>query len=378
MKIVHVVYSMEMGGAESLVAQLCRLQRRFGHEVTVFAQSNLGTLGETLRSEGFRVDVPGTGNPLRTLPRYLRAFRELRPDVVHCHNPAPTMQAAIAARLAGTKRIISTRHSLVAPPYDTVAEVQYGIVSRFCDSVVGICEATCENLRHAPMARRNRIVRVYNGAVGLRRVSDAELPEKRGFTLLFVGRLAPVKDLSTLLRAVALAADRLPELQLWIVGDGHERVSLEHLTAELGMEGHVTFFGERHDVARFFSAADVFAMSSVSEGLPISLLQAMSIGVPALVTDVGGMAEVVRDAGCGIRVPVGDSQRMADAIVEIGSNAELRSRYAARGIEAFRAQFTLEKMSDSYMRLYRKGSPAKNPGETEQVRSSGVPLAPLK
>ena len=377
MKIVHVVYSMEMGGAESLVAQLCRLQRSSGHEVTVFAQSNLGTLGETLRSEGFRVDVPGTGNPLRTLPRYLRAFRKLRPDVVHCHNPAPTLQAAIAARLAGTKRIISTRHSLVAPPYDTAAEVQYGIVSRFCDAIVGICEATCENLRHAPLARRNRIVRVYNGAVELRRASETDLPQKRGFTLLFVGRLAPVKDLSTLLRAVALAADRLPGLHLWIVGDGHERVGLERLTSELGIEEHVTFFGERHDVARFFTAADVFTMSSVSEGLPISLLQAMSIGLPALVTDVGGMAEVVRDAGCGVRVPVSDSQGMADAIVGIGSDAEARRRYAARGMEAFRAQFTLQKMNDSYMGLYRKESPATNPGGTEQVRS-GVPLAPLK
>ena len=378
MKIVHVVYSMEMGGAESLVAQLCRLQRSSGHEVTVFAQSNLGTLGETLRSEGFRVDVPGTGNPLRTLPRYLRAFRKLRPDVVHCHNPAPTLQAAIAARLAGTKRIISTRHSLVAPPYDTAAEVQYGIVSRFCDSVVGICEATCENLRHAPLARRSRIVRVYNGAVGLRRAPDAELPEKRGFTLLFVGRLAPIKDLSTLLRAVALAADRLPGLHLWIVGDGHERVGLERLTSELGIEDHVTFFGERHDVARFFTAADVFTMSSVSEGLPISLLQAMSIGLPALVTDVGGMAEVVRNSGCGVRVPVGDSQGMADAIVAVGSDAEARRRYAANGIEAFGAQFTLEKMNDAYMRLYRKGSRAMTAEAVEPVRSSGVPLAPLK
>lgn len=377
MKIVHVVYSMEMGGAESLVAQLCRLQRRSGHEVTVFAQSNLGTLGEALRTEGFRVDVPGTGNPLRTLPRYLRAFRKLRPDVVHCHNPAPTLQAAIAARLAGTKRIISTRHSLVAPPYDMAAELQYGIVSRFCDSIVGICEATCENLRHAPLARRSRIVRVYNGAVGLQRVPAAELPEKRGFTLLFVGRLAPVKDLSTLLRAVALAAHRLPGLQLWIVGDGHERVGLEGLTAQLGIEDHVTFFGERHDIARFFTAADVFAMSSVSEGLPISLLQAMSIGLPALVTDVGGMAEVVRNAGCGVRVPVGDSQSMANAIVEIASDAEERSLYAARGIGAFQAQFTIEKMSDSYMGLYRKNSPATNPSGTEQVRG-GVPLAPLK
>ncbi|HTF64018.1 MAG TPA: glycosyltransferase, partial [Edaphobacter sp.] len=110
MKIIHVVYSLEMGGAEILVAQLCRLQREHGHDVSVIAYSNLGTLGEQLQAEGIPVLVLGEAPLPKTFVRFLGEFRRLRPDIVHCHNPAPTLQAAIPARLAGPRSVLSTRH----------------------------------------------------------------------------------------------------------------------------------------------------------------------------------------------------------------------------------------------------------------------------
>ena len=353
MKIVHVVYSLEMGGAESLVAQLCRLQRANGHTVNITVYSMLGTLGEVLHGEGFQIDVIGVGSTARTMLRYFELFRRLRPDVVHCHNPAPTLQAAIAARLAGAASIISTRHSLVAPPFETAAEIKYNLISRFCDWVVGICDATCNNLRHTPLARKEHIVRVYNGADRLSLVPLEDRPQKSGFTLVFVGRLVAVKDLPTLIRAVAMALPRAPDLQLWIVGDGSERDRLEALVAELGIAANVIFWGERHDVARFFSAADVFTMSSVSEGLPMSLLQAMSVGLPAIVTDVGGMAEVVRNADCGLRVPIGDSAAYAEAIIQLASDSARRAELAANAKRSYDAGFTLEQMDAAYLKLYQ-------------------------
>ncbi|MBS1800813.1 MAG: glycosyltransferase [Acidobacteria bacterium] len=349
MKIVHVVYSLEMGGAEILVAQLCRLQRAHGHDVSVVAYSNLGTLGESLVSEGFRISVLGEAPLAKTFVRFIGALRRLRPDVVHCHNPAPTLQAAIPARLAGAKSVIATRHSLVAPPYDMKEEKAFNFAARFCDWVVGICDATCDNLRGVPGARREKIVRVYNGVDP---VEDAEAHAKDGFTLLFVGRLAPVKNLSTLIRATALALPRVPGLKLWVVGHGHERESLEALVHELGVAGSVTFWGERLDVAGFFAAADVYCMSSVSEGLPMSLLQAMSMGMPSIVTDVGGMAEVVKNAKAGLATPVGDANAMADAIVQMAAGPSLRGSFADNARAAYREDFTLDRMDQAYMDLY--------------------------
>ena len=354
MKIVHVVYSLEMGGAEILVVQLCRVQRSNGHDVSVCVYTSKGPLLEVLRAEGFHVQVIGEGPVARTAMRFFRVFHGMRPDVVHCHNPAPTLQAAMAARLAGVGTIVSTRHSLVAPPFDTRAEITYNLVSLFCDWVVAICDATRENLRKTPFAQCNRITRVYNGVDRVERSQPDDRPEKRGFTLLFVGRLAEIKDLPTMVKAVALAISTIPSLQLWIVGHGIMREPLEALTRELGIEENVTFWGERLDVAHFFSAADTFTMSSVSEGLPMSLLQAMSVGLPALVTNVGGMAEVVRNAHCGLSTQVGDSAAMAEAIVELASDARRREVFASNAKTAYEEHFTLEHMEAAYMALYRK------------------------
>ena len=354
MKIVHVVYSLEMGGAEILVAQLCRLQRANGHDVSVIAYSNLGALGETLVADRIPVLVLGEAPFLKTFRRFWAELKKLRPEVVHCHNPAPTLQAAIPARMTGARCVVSTRHSLVAPPYDMKEERTFNFVARFCNWVVGICDATCENLRHTPGARKDRIVRVYNGVDPVTTAPPEEWPEKRGFTLLFVGRLAPIKSLHTLIRAATLAEASVPGLQLWIVGHGHERQRLEDLVKELDAEDLVKFWGERLDVAGFFSVADVYCMSSTSEGLPMSLLQAMSIGLPAIVTDVGGMAEVVKNAHAGIATPVGDEEAMAEAIVRMASDERQRIVFCENAMTAYEELFTLERMDAAYMELYSR------------------------
>lgn len=351
MKIVHVVYSLEMGGAEMLVAQLCRIQRSQGHDVSVCAYSMLGAVGEMLREEGFTIHVAGEAHPALTAWRYFRVFRRMRPDVVHCHNPAPTLQAAVSARLAGVRSVGTTRHSLVAPPYDLSAERKFNVATYGCDWIAGICEVTCDNLRGVPGAHRRKIVRVYNGAAAMVRENTEGL-RRSGFTLLFVGRLAAVKSLGTLVRAVALARRQLPDLAFWIVGDGPERAPLEALAAELGVADCVRFWGQRLDTAKFFSAADGFAMSSVSEGLPMSLVQAMSLGMPAIVTDVGGMAEVVRHSGAGLLAPVGDAAALADAIVQMVTDSGFCAEAGTKARAAYEREFTLEQMAAGYMRLY--------------------------
>jgi L-malate glycosyltransferase len=352
MKIVHVLYSLDMGGAEVLVRQLCRIQKAEGHDVLIRAYSHLGVVGEAIQADGVDIQVLGKGNPAQTMLRWFKLFRKLKPDVVHFHNTAVTMQAAASARLAGVGRVITTRHRVEPLPYNVPLETKYSLAGFFCDYMTGICEITCVNLRGAPLARKKKIVRVYNGTTAVDRVATEAL-DKRGFTIVFIGRVVPEKDLGTLIRAVALAVERVPDLQFWIIGDGRVRTELEALTQELGMEGHIRFWGERMDTAQFFSAADVFVMSSVTEGLPMSLLQAMSLGVPAISTDVDGGAEVMRLAESGLLTPVGDAAAFADAIVTMAGDAELRAEFARRGRTAYEQQFTLERMNEGYMELYR-------------------------
>jgi glycosyltransferase involved in cell wall biosynthesis len=354
MKIVHAVYNLEMGGAEVLVSQLCRTQRAQGHEVWVFAYARLGVIGAALRAEGFEIYVPGEAGLATTAWRYFLRLRQLRPDVVHCHSVGPTLQTVLGARLAGVRCVISTRHRLELDPYVWKTEAVYNAAGWLCSWVTGICEVTCEGVRRGPLARKKKIVLVYNGTEAVERVSADELG-KDGFTLLFVGRLAPEKDLAMMIRAIALAAERAPQLRLWIVGDGSARPSWQALSEQLGLTGRVRFWGQRTDTAKFFSAADVFVMSSRNEGLPMSLLQAMSVGLPAILTDVDGMGEILRLTGSGLLVPVGDQAAMADAMVRMAGDAALRQKLSKLALEAYAREFTLEHMNAQYMDLYRRG-----------------------
>ncbi len=122
------------------------------------------------------------------------------------------------------KRVITTRHRLEVNPYHAAEELQYSFMQRFCDWVTGICETSCEQLRGAPMAQKKKVVRVYNGTRPVVR-EDTSALGKRGFTLVYVGRLAPEKDLGTLIRAMALALKTNPEIYCWVIGDGRSRGS---------------------------------------------------------------------------------------------------------------------------------------------------------
>ncbi len=353
MKIVHVVDSMEIGGAEILVSQMCRLQREHGHAPSVLAVAALGALGEKLQAEGITVQ-PNVGRHLSDSVRnFYRLFKDLRPDVVHLHNQTPTIYASMAARMAGVPSIISTRHNLAAPPYNLVAESKYALATRFCDWTVGICDATAGNLKKIHSAPARKITRIYNGTVPLVRLAQTQQQTKDAFTLVYVGRLAPVKNHAMLLNALHEALLSSPALRLWMVGDGSERGALEGLTAKLGIAEKVTFWGQQLDVAPYFSAADAFVMSSKSEGLPVSLLQAFSVGLPVVVTDVGGMAEVVRLARAGIVVSATDSAEFASAILRLVSSDSEREEFSKNAEATFHSRFTLETMVAAYLDLYQ-------------------------
>ena len=351
MKIVHAVYGLDMGGMEVLVAQLARLQRAQGHQVFLFAYAKLGVLGEALQADGFDIYVPGEAHPLVTMARYFRRFLALRPDVVHSHGLAPAIHASIPARLAGVPSVLSTRHRVEYFPYDRTAEIQFNLMGWFCTWVTGICEVTCNDLRKGPIPARDKIVRVYNGTEPVLRAPFDHLG-KRGFTVVFVGRIVPEKSLDTLIRAVAIARISHPDINLWIVGGGRSRPELEAIAAGLGMQDAVTFWGQQLDTAPFFSAADVFAMSSISEGLPMSLLQSMSLGTPSILTDVDGMGEILRLTGGGVLVPVNDSEAFAAAILRLATDGGLRAELSQRALAAYQSGFTLECMAEGYTTRY--------------------------
>jgi len=351
MRIVHIVDSMEIGGAETIIALLCRLQRTQGHRPSVYCLYEIGAVGKRLEAEGFEVTLHFRSTVTGLMGSLYRAFKRSKPDVAHCHNATAAIIGAIPARVAGVKSVVVTRHGLVAPPYSLRRELKFAIASRFCDWVIAVCEEARLNLLAAPFASRNKIVRVYNG--GNLVTTNGTIPApKIGFTLLNVGRLSPPKDQESLLRAFAIAKGSVPGLQLWIVGDGPLRPKLQELARDLGVDAATRFFGEQADVGPFYRAADLFVMSSVSEGLPMSLLESMSAGLPSVVTDVGGMREVSHLTESVMSVPASDYRALGNAIRMAAENRFGFAQLRRSAHQCYEQNFTLERMASHYIRLY--------------------------
>jgi len=166
------------------------------------------------------VYVHARGKTRRSAWKLLRALRRSRPDVVHCHNKTPTIHAAMIARLAGSRAVISTRHGLVARPWRLRKELRFWIVAAMlCDRVVAVCDAASRNMTAGARPVAHRIVTIRNGA-DAPLVSDQPVGARSGFTLISVGRLVRAKSFDTLIRAVAAARAAVPDLGLWIVGAG--------------------------------------------------------------------------------------------------------------------------------------------------------------
>jgi glycosyltransferase involved in cell wall biosynthesis len=353
MTIAHVVDSMEIGGAEAVVAALCRMQAAAGHSVAVHCLFRGGALADELKRDGFTVIMHGPAVAAKLVWRLYREFRRTKPNVVHCHNKTATVHAAAVARAAGAGAVFSTRHGLAAPPYRLRKDLKFWLIAAlFCNRVVAVCETARKNMCNGARALAGRVVTIRNGAYPARLSGRNRIP-REGFTIVTVGRLAPAKNQEALLRSVALARVRVADLKLWIVGDGDEAANLKKLAVELGIGELVRFFGEQSDVGDWLSRADLFVLSSVSEGLPISILEAMAAGLPAIVTDVGGMPEVVNLSGAGKVVPAGRVELLAEAIEELASRPQELKELGLRARSCYQEHFRPERMAEEYLGLYQ-------------------------
>ena len=353
MVIAHVIDSLEVGGAEMVVTALCRLHAAAGHRAEVHCLTTAGPFAAVLEQEGVPIHVHGPGSRRRLAWKLFRAFRRSRPDIVHCHNKSATTRAAMAARLAGARALVSTRHGIGPVPFRLLPELKFWITAAlFCDRVVTVCDAARRNLTAGVRPVAHKVVTIPNGAYPQHSRGE-EMAAPPGFTLASVGRLVREKDFATLIRAVAVARQAVPDLGLWIVGGGEEGPALRKLCAELQLESVVRFCGERHDVGNWLQAADVFVLSSTSEGLPISMLEAMAAGLPAIVTDVGALPELVALSDAGTTVPVRNVACLARAIVEFAQRRHELAALGERASRCYRAHFTPDRMARDYLALYR-------------------------
>jgi glycosyltransferase involved in cell wall biosynthesis len=183
---------------------------------------------------------------------------------------------------------------------------------------------------------------------------------KNELTFICTASLTPKKGHSVLLDAFARVVAKVPASTLLLAGTGETRAALEGQVSRLGLGASVRFLGARSDVPELLAAADVFVLSSLWEGMPLSVMEAMAAGKPVVCTAVGGSVEIVQNGVNGFLVPSGDSHRLADAMIEL-ADPEKRALFGKRAAGTALDQFDLAAMVRAYEALYDKIIAGRNP-----------------
>jgi glycosyltransferase involved in cell wall biosynthesis len=354
--VLIVITLAETGGAQSYVRDLVpALVERF--DVVVAAHGS-GPLRAAVAGAGARfVPLRHVRRSISTrdllgLAELVRLFRRERPDLVHANSSKAGVLARIAAGITRVPVRVFTAHGWAFSSAAAGSARLYLWADRLVRPLTTTVICVSESERSAGLAARtcspDRTVVIHN-AVEVDAAQQAT-PGGSPMRIVSVGRLAPPKDFGTLLRAVArLRAD---DVATTLLGDGPDRPRLEAEIAELGLAGSVTLAGDVPDVATRLAGADVFVLSSCSEGMPISVLEAMAAGLPVVATDVGGLREVVEDGVTGFLVPAGDARALGERLAQLEADPALRCELGAAARRRAAADFALPGWRRRHVELY--------------------------
>jgi glycosyltransferase involved in cell wall biosynthesis len=360
-RVMQVVLGLAPGGTERLVLDLVR-RLRSSMPMAVCCLDEAGAWGTAVQAEGIQVSAlhrePGFHPELGRL--VARAARQHRATVVHAHHYSPFVYSALARIWGGPSRIVFTEHGRLSDSGPSrKRRLANTLLGRSASRVFAVSRELGAHLAEEGVPA-SRIDVIYNGidvgplpSAEARASVRADLGVSDHEVLVgTIGRLDPVKDLGTLIRAVQIAAAHRP-FRLAIVGDGDERARLEHAALDAGISALVTFLGHRDDARRWLAGCDVYANSSISEGVSLTILEAMAAGLPILATRVGGTPEIV-DESCGTLVSSRDPAALADGLEWLAASPERRRGLGVAARRRVEAQFTIERMVAAYADVYQR------------------------
>jgi glycosyltransferase involved in cell wall biosynthesis len=361
MRIAHVLSSFGIGGQERMAAELSRAQRAAGHSVVAISLSadEDGPIRETFRAAGVHTLVEKKGRGLDvSLPiRLALRLRSERVDVVHTHNPHALVYGAPASKLASAAAV-HTKHGVnpdrtrriwlrravgaLVDAYVVVTPALAAIArkNRECDPArLSVVPNGIDETVFAPSAQARQKTRVA-----------LEIPEN-AWVVGTVGRLAPEKDQALLVRAMLPLLG--PRQHLVIVGEGPEREALQALIRSSGRERYVHMTGARGDIPLLLPAFDVFALPSLTEGLPLVLLEAMSTGLAVVASAVGGIPDLVEPGITGFLIPPGECAPLTAQLALLHDDPRRSEQVARAARQTVLERHSLARMAAGYEALYR-------------------------
>jgi len=368
--IAQVLHRLDRAGAEVLVDALARgLGERY--RFVFFCLDGIGPLGESLRDDGFEVVAlnrrPGID---RAVTRRLRGLlTQHKVDLIHAHQYTPFFYSAIARGLfrRSAMAVLFTEHGRHYPDRRSNKRV---LANKFLlkkqDRVTAVSAFIRESLADNEGIDRGRIEVVYNGitpcsfggtptavASGLREELDLSSDD---FIIVQVARFHPVKDHATAVAAFALVHRELPNAHLVMIGSGERQDEIAADITARGLSSNIHLLGERDDIRELLhhpgAGADVAMLSSLSEGLSVTLLEAASAELPIAATDVGGNREIVIHNETGLLSERGDARGLADNLIALLGDGDLRQSLGQAGRQRYEAHFTQCAMHARFAGIY--------------------------
>jgi L-malate glycosyltransferase len=356
---VHVDTARTWRGGQNQVLVTVLGLRALGHRAALVAHPS----GELRRRAREGLDLiplaPRSELDLSAAWRLSRVLRRLRPDVLHAHDPHGVAMSALALSMSTQSpkpRLVAARRVDFHLGRNALSRWKYRQVDLF------ICASDAiRRMVVADGVPKRRAVTVHEG-IDLARVDAAppaplheELSLPRGAPIVGnVAALVPHKGQRHLVDAAAEVVRRQPDMRVVIAGEGELQRALQQQIRHHRLGKHVVLAGFRPDVLSLHKAFDIFVMSSITEGLGTSLLDAMACGRPVVATSVGGIPEVVVDGETGLLVPPRDAAALADAIGRLLADPQLRQRMGAAGLQRVTERFTSEIMVRNTERMYRR------------------------
>ena len=381
MKVVRVIARLNVGGPALHVAYLTAGLAERGYDTTLVA----GTIARGEESMAFVADAHNVKiqplvelhreispiRDLRAIVRLAQLIRRERPTILHTHTAKAGAVGRIAALLARDARppiVVHTFHGHVLRGYfGSVMSFAFRTLERLLACTTTALIAVSPEVRddlvalHVAPASKFTVVRL---GIDLAQRVDNDGERRRetrrqmglrddAFVVGWVGRMTAVKNTDSVVQALRQLMERGIDAYAVLVGDGPDRDHLERYARDLGVIKRCLFLGYQEDVARFYDAMDVLLLPSINEGTPVSVIEALAAGRPAVATRVGGIPDVVRDGVDGFLVDLGDADALADRLADLAADPIRRAEMGEAGRARVFERYAVERLVDDVDKLYR-------------------------
>lgn len=356
-KICYLITGLNIGGAEMMLYRLVERLDKTKYDIVVVSIVPLGKVAEKISRLGIKVISLEMKSKLDVLVviRFIRLLKKNKPMILHCFLFHANLLGRIVGKLVRVPVIISSIRSINIGGGIREKALKYTDV--FSDATTTVSHVAAEHIIRNGIVSEDKLRVIYNGIdvslIGNKRNDNNRRETNGPFLLITVGRLHESKGYPFLIQSASILKEKGYKFKWLIAGDGELKPTLEQLVTDYNIEDSITLLGLRDDVPQLLCSSDIFVLSSLWEGLPGVIIEAMAAGLPVVATNVGGTPELVEDGINGFLVPPANPTMMADAIEKLFKMSEEgRRKMGEMGREIVKEKFTVDKMVSNHEQLY--------------------------